>query len=123
MVRVMLKTSWVIILVLSVKGWGRGNKVNHHFYPIIACFTPCQTTVLNLSKLKAFADNKIKVNQNCFGKGRKHSGKRNKYWSRALPSLPIMFSNGVFSTGSVKALILFNQLPAINKMYLCAERN
>ena len=47
--------------------------------------------ILNLSNLKALADYKINVTEKlelCFGKGRKHSGKRRKCWSPAFSPFP-----------------------------------
>ena len=73
---------------------------------------------LNLSKLKAFADDNLNVNQKyeiCFGKGRKHCGKRRKcrkhcgkrrkYWLPAFFPFPTMFSEGFF-LGSLKVGIV-----------------
>ena len=51
--------------------------------------------MLDWSKLKAFADDKINVNEKSeiwFGKGRKHCGKRRKCWLPAFSPIPTMFS-------------------------------
>ena len=51
--------------------------------------------ILDLSKLKAFADNKLNVSgklEFVFGKGRKHCGERRKCWSPAFFPFPTMFS-------------------------------
>ena len=45
--------------------------------------------ILNWSKLRAFADNKIYATGKCFGKGRKHYGKMSKCW---LPAFFLFFS-------------------------------
>ena len=52
--------------------------------------------ILDWFKLKAFADDKfeskIKI---CFGKGRKHCGKRRKCWLPAFSPFPTMFSKDI----------------------------
>ena len=51
--------------------------------------------ILDLSKFKAFADDKIDVSKKlviCFGKGIKHCGKWRKCWSLAFSPFPTMFS-------------------------------
>ena len=51
--------------------------------------------ILETSKLKAFADDKINVTQKLnflFGKSRKHCEKRRKCWLPAFSPLPTMFS-------------------------------
>ena len=61
--------------------------------------------ILDWSKLKAFADNKTNVTEKteiCFGKGRKHSGKRRKCWLPAFSPFSTMFSKGFF-LGVVKS--------------------
>ena len=55
--------------------------------------------ILDQSKLKAFADDKINVkkkNEICSGKGRKYCGKRRKCWLPAFSPFPTMFSKGLF---------------------------
>ena len=55
--------------------------------------------ILALTKLKAFADDKINVVQNielALSLDRKHCWKRRKCWLPAFSSLPTMFSNGLF---------------------------
>ena len=53
--------------------------------------------ILDLSKLKAFADNEINVTENLkFGKGRKHCGKMRSCWLPAFSPFPTMFSKGFF---------------------------
>ena len=52
---------------------------------------------LDWSKLKAFADHKINLTEKqqiFFGIGRKHCGKRRKYWFPAFSPIPSMFSKG-----------------------------
>ena len=56
-------------------------------------------TILDWSKFKAFADDKINVREKlkiCVGKGRKHYGKRRKLWFPAFSPFFAMFSNGFF---------------------------
>ena len=51
--------------------------------------------ILNYSKLKACADNKIHVTQKievCYGMSRKYCGKRRKCWLPAISPFPTMFS-------------------------------
>ena len=52
--------------------------------------------ILDQSKLKAFADDKIcyRKMEIWFGKGRKHCGKRRKCWLPAFSPFPTMFSKG-----------------------------
>ena len=53
------------------------------------------TKYLVWSKLKAFADYKMNLTEKiktCFGKGRKHCGKRRKCWLPAFSPFPTMFS-------------------------------
>ena len=57
--------------------------------------------ILDLSKLKAFADHKIHCKcdsktEICFEKGRKHCGKRRKCWLPAFSPFPTMFSKDYF---------------------------
>ena len=58
--------------------------------------------ILDWSKLKAFADNKINlkccnlITEILFGKGRKYCGKREKCWLPAFFPFPTMFSKGFF---------------------------
>ena len=55
--------------------------------------------ILDLSKLKAFADNNLNVYQKlkfALGKNRKHFGKRRKCWLPAYFPFPTMFSEGFF---------------------------
>ena len=53
--------------------------------------------ILDLSKLKAFADNEINVTENLkFGNCRKHCGKRRNCWLPAFSPFPTMFSKGFF---------------------------
>ena len=56
--------------------------------------------MLDQSKLKAFADNKIRVTgkkiEIYLGKGRKHCGKRRKCCLPAFSPFPTMFSKGFF---------------------------
>ena len=48
---------------------------------------------MDWSKLKAFSDDKLSCkNEIRIGKGRKHCGKRRKYWLSAFSSFPTMFS-------------------------------
>ena len=61
---------------------------------------------LNRSKLKAFADDKSNVDEKCFGKGRKHCGKRIKCWLPVFYPFSIMFSKG-FYFKEVKSGILW----------------
>ena len=61
--------------------------------------------ILDWSKLKAFADNKINVNKKnkiWFMKGRKHCGKRRKCWLPAFSPFSTMFSKGFFSQSRLK---------------------
>ena len=59
------------------------------------CLNRYQTTIfLDWFKSKAFADDKTdvaKINENCFEKGRKHSGKKRKFRNvfRRLPILEV----------------------------------
>ena len=58
---------------------------------------------LDKSKLKALADDKINVTKKveiCFGKGRKHCGKRRKCWFPAFSPFPAMFSKGFYPWGT-----------------------
>ena len=76
--------------------------------------------ILDWSKFKAFADDKINVTKNneiYFGKGRKHCGKRKKCWLPAFSPFPTMFSKGSFfrvvkSQDCVGKLILYHTIPA-----------
>ena len=55
--------------------------------------------MLDLSKLKAFADNKINASRKSklgIVKGRKQCRKRRKCWLPAFSPFPTMFSNGFF---------------------------
>ena len=64
---------------------------------------------IDWSKLKALAYNRINVTEklkNCFGKSRKHDGKRRKCWLKAFSPFPIMFSKGLLS-GSLKVRIVW----------------
>ena len=57
--------------------------------------------MLDWSKLKAFADDKMNVTEKlkfCFGNGRKHCGKRRKCWLPAFSPFPTMFSKGVLNS-------------------------
>ena len=68
--------------------------------------------ILDWSKLKAFADDKMNLNKKstcfgkafrkAFGKGRKHGRKRRKCWLPAFSPFPTMFSKG-FSFSVVKS--------------------
>ena len=53
---------------------------------------------LDLSKLKAFADDKINVTEKmkCFGNSKKKYGKRRKCWLSAFSHFPTTFSKGFF---------------------------
>ena len=55
----------------------------------------------DLTKLKAFADDKINVSKLRFflGKGRKHSEKRRKCWLPAFSAFLTMFSKASFTRG------------------------
>ena len=58
--------------------------------------------ILDWSKFKAFADNKIITTQKfeiCIWKSRKHCGKRRKCWLPAFSPFPTMFSKAFFSRG------------------------
>ena len=58
--------------------------------------------ILDVSKLKGIADDKIKETENfeiCFVKDRKHCGKRRKCWLPAFSPFPTMFSRGFFLRG------------------------
>ena len=56
--------------------------------------------ILDLSKLKAFAEDKINVYNSKtgipFGMVRKHCGKRRKCWLPAFSPFPTLFSKGFF---------------------------
>ena len=55
--------------------------------------------ILDQSKWKAFADDKVNVAEKLkfvFGKGRKHCGKRRKCWLPAFSLFLTMFSKGFF---------------------------
>ena len=55
--------------------------------------------ILEMPKLKAFADdkmNKTPKTKICFGKDRKHSRKRRKCWLPAFSPFPTMFSKRYF---------------------------
>ena len=55
--------------------------------------------MLDWSKFKGFADNKINVNgklKSVLGRVEKHCGKRRKCWLPAFSSFPTMFSKGFF---------------------------
>ena len=66
-----------------------------------------QMTILNWSKLKAFADDKINLNdKTCFGKGRKHCCKRRNCWLAAISPFPRLFSKAL-SFRVVKAGIVW----------------
>ena len=63
--------------------------------------------ILNLSKLKAFADDKINVSQKLkFGKSRKHCRKRRKCWLPAFSFFPQCFQKlsflGLLKVGIVR---------------------
>ena len=63
------------------------------------------TLFLDWSKLRAVADDKSNVAENLelvLVKGRKHCGKRRKYWSSAFSPFPTMFSKGFSIGGSLK---------------------
>ena len=51
---------------------------------------------MDLSKLKALADKCDLKADICFGKSRKHCGKRGKCWLPAFSPFPTMFSKGYF---------------------------
>ena len=66
-------------------------------------------TILALTKLKGFADDKKKCDSKieiCLGKDRKHCGKRRKCWYPAFSPFPIMFSKG-FLYKLLKVLIVW----------------
>ena len=70
--------------------------VFHAFY--LLNFLPNDKS-FNLSKLKAFADDEEKCDSKteiCFGRGRKHCGKRRKCWLPAFSQFPTKFSKGYF---------------------------
>ena len=81
-----------------------GLPLNCKLYQIaIFLFTSLQNDkILDWSKLKVFADDKIntcmtkKKIKICFGKSKKHCGKRRKCWLPAFFPFPTMFSNGFF---------------------------
>ena len=55
--------------------------------------------ILDLSKVKALCRPQFKCVSKieiCFGKGRKHCGKRRKCWLPAFSPFPTMFSKGLF---------------------------
>ena len=55
--------------------------------------------ILDLSKLKASADDKMDCDSKTeiyFGKGRKHSGKRRNCWLQAFSPFPSMIPKGYF---------------------------
>ena len=61
--------------------------------------------ILDWSKLNAFADDEIWCNwkfEICFGKGRRHCGKRRKYWLSAFSPFSAVFSKG-FSYRVIKS--------------------
>ena len=65
--------------------------------------------ILHWSKSKAFADDKINLNEKKKRKkmllvmGRKHCGKRRKCWFPAFSPFPTMFSNALFPRGVSKS--------------------
>ena len=69
-------------------------------YQWAMCLNPLPNEkILDLSKLKAFADDKISVTQKLkffFGKGRKHCGNRRKCWLPAFSPFLTMFTIGYF---------------------------
>ena len=69
------------------------------YQPVILLFANSlpNDKFLNLSKLKAFADDKYNLKTDIlFGIGRKHCGKRRKCWLPALSPFPTMYSKGFF---------------------------
>ena len=73
------------------------------FYPItnnsVLFYSLPYYKISDWSKLRAFADDKINVNQKLkfvFGKSRKHRGKRRKCWLPAFSPFPTMFSKDFF---------------------------
>ena len=65
--------------------------------------------ILDVTKLKTFADDKINAAQmmiSTFDRVKKHCGKRRKCWLLAFSSFPIMFSKGFF-LGSLKVGIVW----------------
>ena len=80
---------------------------------------------LTLSKLKAFADNKLNVAQNItlvFHKEENIAGKRRKCWLLALSPFPIMFSKGLFP-GASKSSMYIKELYSLTVLYqICSIR-
>ena len=65
--------------------------------------------ILDVTKLKAFADDKINVAEMMipvFSRVKKHCGKRRKCWLPAFSPFPTMFSKGL-SWGSLKVWIVW----------------
>ena len=66
--------------------------------------------ILDQSKLKAFADDKINVTKNieiCYENGRKHCGRRRKCWLPSFSPFPTMFSKGFLVPGLLKVGIVW----------------
>ena len=62
------------------------------------CYPLPNDNILDLSKLEAFADDKIiavRKTKNCFWKCRKHCGNRRKRWFPSFSPFPTMFSKDV----------------------------
>ena len=71
-------------------------KLTDCLVPINVNYLP-NDKMLDLSKLKPFADDNLNVNKKkeiCFEKRRKHCGKRRKCWLPAFSPFPTMFSKG-----------------------------
>ena len=69
--------------------------------------------ILDWSRLKAFADDKINLNeknQTLFGKGRKHCGKRKKCCLPAFSPFTTMFSKAFFILGGLKSVLCGKEL-------------
>ena len=84
-----------------------------HIYQLqgnkMAPLTHYQTTKFRLVKTESICRRQNKCNlktETCFGKGRKHCGKRRKCWLPGFSPFPTMFSKATFS-GSLKVGILW----------------
>ena len=86
-------------MTLAVKVALNPNTTNQPIFPSLLFNSLTNDKFLDRSKLKAFADDKLNLAEKieiCFGKGRKHCGKRRKCWLPAFSPFPTVFSEGFY---------------------------
>ena len=90
--------------------------IGHNFLILLS-----NNKILDWSKLKALADDKINVSEKlkfCVGKGRKHCGKRRKCWLPAFSPFPTMFLKSFFFKVVKSRDLVVKELNVIDRAYM-----